>query len=62
MYKALLIASIAIIGLKDSIVAGPTYEFETKKGSTIATMQDKTRTVFIVTSPFGIGKGTIRFK
>jgi hypothetical protein len=62
MYKTLLIASVAIIGLKDPVVAGPTYEFETKKGSTIATMRDKARTVFIVTNSFGIGQGAIKLK
>ena len=67
MYTGLILASlalrVAIAGSgNDPKLVERAYEFMPIKDNRIGVAKEKGRTLFLVTSPFGIGQATIRLK
>ncbi|WP_020470804.1 hypothetical protein [Zavarzinella formosa] len=63
MFAGLIFASLALGGGTEAKAAEPVYEFKLDKPEDSATVvKEAKRTVFVVTSPNGIGQGTIILK
>jgi hypothetical protein len=64
MYTGLLLASLALSGGNEPIVAEPAYEFHklVKGELKIVAVKERDRTVFVVSHPFGMGEAVIKLK
>lgn len=63
MFTGLILASLAIGGGKEVKSAEPAYEFKLHRpGDSAVAVKEANRTVFVVTSPSGIGQGAVILK
>jgi hypothetical protein len=60
MNATLLVAILVLGAVQGPSLAQSPYEFKVHKEITIVPVQEKSRTVFLVTNPSGIGQATIK--